>query len=410
MKIKQISMKNFANFHEFTCNLSQGVNYCIGSNGSGKSTTGIISVWCCLQGIAERGTEVLKGKRSMWVGKYGNDAEVTIILTDPDGVEYTVNRKILENKLEITASDGRKLDQKWVDSFWNQMMLSPVAFSRLSPKEQAAYMGIDTAEYDQKISELKDEAKIHRAMIKGFGEIEIPDKVEPVDVSELSREKDEIVKFNQEQRDKATALAAKSDEIKRLDAHIAELQEKLQLAMVSRENRVGECAKLPQPQEMLPTDTIDQKISEASEVNAKAIAYQQAVEKQAQKEKKEQELSENKSLQDAEVAKKVAYMQELDLPFSNLSIDDNGGLMMDGRPIQTPHFSTGELIKICTMLLMSQNKDENGLRYVYLENFDLLDDTKSKELLDWMMEENIQVLCERVVSNQPEVLILQDKI
>lgn len=408
MKIKSIYMKNFANFHEFTCNLSQGINYCIGSNGSGKSTTGITAIWSCLKGIAERGTDVMKGRRSMWVGRYGADAEIEIVLTDPEGIEYTVNRKISENKLEITSSDGRRLSQEWINGFWNEMMLSPVAFSRISPRDQAKYLGIDTSEFDKKISELKEEAKIHRAMIKAFGEIEIPEKVEAVDIAELSAKKDAIVKFNQEQSEIRRQFNEMGSKKVGIEMEIARLKAELERKELDLKDLIDKMNAHPIPKSPLFTDEIDQKISEASEVNAKAIAYQQAVEKQMQKEKKEQELSDNKSMQDAEVAKKVAYMQELDLPFSNLSIDDNGGLMMYGRPIQTPHFSTGELIKICTMLLMSQNKDENGLRYVYLENFDLLDDTKSKELLDWMMEENIQVLCERVVSNQPEVLILQD--
>lgn len=406
MKVKQISMKNFANFGEFTCNLGNGVSYICGGNGAGKSTVGIVAIWACLCGIAERGTEVLKGKRSMWVGKYGNDAEVTIILTDPDGIEYTVNRKISENKLEITASDGRKLTQEWINGFWNQMMLSPVAFSRLSPKEQAKYLGIDTSEFDQKISELKDEASYLRRDIKSFGEIEIPERFEPVDVSQLSKEKDEIIRFNQEQDRIGRGRLELDGRIQSLKQQREELTKRLSEISDSIGLLTNDLMATPIPQEHISTEEIDQKISEASLVNARAVVYEQAIKRQAQKEKKEQELSENKSLQDAEVAKKVAYMRELDLPFSNLSIDESGGLMMDGRPIQTPHFSTGELIKICTMLLMSQNKD--GLRYVYLENFDLLDDTKSKELLDWMMEENIQVLCEKVVSGQPEVLILQD--
>ncbi|HQN00754.1 MAG TPA: hypothetical protein PLL36_06745, partial [Candidatus Hydrogenedentes bacterium] len=127
MKVKSIYMKNFANVKEFSANIGPGINYILGANGSSKSTTGITAIWCCLQGIAEKninGTEVLKGKRGMWVGRYDTDAEVEIVLIDLDGVEYTVNRKILENRLEITSSDGRKLDQAFLNSFWNSMMLS----------------------------------------------------------------------------------------------------------------------------------------------------------------------------------------------------------------------------------------------------------------------------------------------
>jgi len=288
------------------------------------------------------------------------------------------------------------------------MMLSPVAFSRLSPKEQATMLGIDTTEFDNRIAELKEEASFVRREIKNFGEIEIPEKVEGINIFDLIQERVKIVDFNQEQ-DRLNRMRTEAngkidfwvDRVARLRAELMEAED-----MVNEKKK--EYNAIPEPQEMLPTMEIDQKISAASETNAKAIAYEQAVKKQEEKAIKENDLADNIERQKAEIEKKTAYMQGLDLPFVNLTIDDNGGLMMDGRPIQTPHFSTGELIKICTMLIMSQNKDESGLRYVYLENFDLLDDTKSKELLDWMMGEDLQVLCERVVSNQPEVLILQD--
>lgn len=404
MKLKSIHVKNLGNVQEFSANISGGINYIVACNGGNKTTIGITSVWACLQGVAERGTQVLKGKRSMWVGRFGTDAEIEIVLTDPEGIEYVVNRKISENRLEITASDGRKLDQKWIDSFWNAMMLSPIAFSRLTPKEQAQCMGIDTSEFDRKVEELKAEAQGIRAIVKNFGEIELPEKIDPVDVAELSREKDRIVAFNQAQDSFERERAKYVSDIFEADRQIGALREKIAEIEKDKERAQVVLAVTPIPRQKMLADEVDQKISEAAEVNAKAIVYEQVLKKRQEKAAKELELVDNKALQDAEIAKKINYMQALDLPFTNLAIDDVGGLMMDGRPIQEPYFSAGERIKICTMLLASRAPD---WKYVFLEQFDLLDDVKSKEVLDWLLNNDFQVLAERV-GNQKEVVILQD--
>jgi hypothetical protein len=404
MKIKSINLENFANIQEFTANLGSGVNFITASNGRGKTTVGITAVWACLKGIAERG-DVLKGKRSVWVGKYGNDAEITIILTDPDGVDYTVNRKISENKLEITRADGKKLDQTWLNTFWNDLMLSPIAFSRLSAKEQAVHLGIDTSDFDEEITTLKEDASFLRRTIKDFGEVEVPEKVESVDVAELSKEKDALIRWNQEQ-DRTERVKAE------ISAKINFWKEKREeYARLEREatdkisELVDELSHAPVVMSRLATTEIDQKISAASEINARAIAYENALKRREEKSAKELELAENITSQKYVESQKVAYMQSLDLPFSNLTIDENGGLQMDGRPLKAPEFSKGELIKITTMLLSSRNPDWN---YVFLEEFDLLDSQKSKEVLDWLSEKDFQVLAEKVVDEQENVIILQD--
>lgn len=386
-------MKNFANFSEITCNISPDVTYLVGQNGSGKSTLGITAIWACLRGIAEKGN-VLKGKRFNWIGPASNEAEVSIVLRDDKG-EYKISRKITKDSqsLEITSPTGEKLDQKFIDEFWNDLMLSPIAFSKLTPKEQAKHLGIDTSEFDTKIAELKEEATFIRREVKNFGEIEVPEKVEPVDVSELNQEKNRIIQFNQEQdllrrqyNEISGKIGSAQEQIERKRKEIEALEQAIKDLEMSAE-------QLPNPQHPIETDGIDQKISEASSINAKAAAYKAACEKEEQKALKEQGLSENLEQQKAQVEAKIRYCQELDLPFSNLSIDDDGSLLMDGRPISPPHFSTGELIKICCTLLSSRSPQ---WKYVFLEQFDLLDEQKAEEVLSWLSEHGFQVVVEKV--------------
>ena len=408
-KIKSIYVKNFANVREFSANIGPGVNYIIAMNGGNKSTLGTTSIIACMKGIAERG-DVLKGDRRLFIGAYDDKAVISIVIKDAD-CEYTVTRKISEkgNELEIVSSDGRKLDQAWLNSFFSSIMLNPMGFTRLSPKEQAITLGIDVSEYDKEIQEIKEEASFLRREVKNFGEIEIPEKVEAVDVSELNREKNDMIAFNKVQSDRAMAIIQKEEHVRLAENEVERLTQQLQVAQVALDNRKRELRELPEPCKGYDTTEIDQKISEASDSNSKAFAYQAAMKKQLEKDAKQAHLELTLELQHAAEERRVAYMKTLDLPFDNLTINDDGGLLMNGRPLMEPYFSTGERIKYATMLLSSRQKP-GGLSYVYLENFDLLDEKNGGDVLDFLLNLDFQVLCERVSRKSGEnILILSDE-
>lgn len=193
MKVKSAHYENFAGFREFNVNFSDSVTFLCGPNGSGKSTAAKTGFFFGLEGIAEKGTH-FKGRGS-FVGQWGDEAKTVIKLRDDKGT-YTVTRAMNEHKqtqFSVIADDGRKLDQKWLDGLFKSLMISPMDFAMLKPKEQAMELGIDTSEFDEKMKELKLDAQGIRAIIKDFGEIIIPDRVERVDVSKLNRQKNEAV-------------------------------------------------------------------------------------------------------------------------------------------------------------------------------------------------------------------------
>ena len=403
MKIKSIHINNFAGISEFSSNLGPGVNYIVAGNGQGKSSVGISAIWSCLKGIAERG-DAMKGKRLMFVGNNDDEAEITLVLTDGED-QYKIRREIAANKLEITSTTGKKLDQSWLNSFFSEMMLSPIAFSRLTPKEQAAWLGIDTSQWDEKIAELKQEHTLINRELSAFGEVEIPEKVELADISQLIRQKNEAVAFNEVQKERERMIRDKAAHIESADRQVQHLMQELQIAQVALENRKKELAQLPEPEPLIDTNKFDSVIAEIDQQNSLARKYEEAVEKSRQKEAKAQELQQNKADQKAQMELKTTYMQSLNLPAPNLTIDDNGGLMFDGRPIATPHLSHSELIKVCVQLIAPKNEN---FKYVFLEDFDVFDDKKAKETLDWLLERGYQVLAEKVNKKGGDLIILQD--
>lgn len=408
MKVKSVSLKNFGPFDEISVNFDPNLTYLVGHNGSGKTTVGQTGIWATIQGVSERGSDCIKGKRATWIKK-GGKSENKVVLVDADGNEYTIERTIKEDSQEVSirTGSGVVLDKKWLDEFWDSNMLSPIAFSKLTPKEQAKHLGIDTSEFDTKIAELKEEATFLRREVKNFGEIEVPEKVEPVDVSELNQEKNRIIQFNQEQERLRRVYDEISGRIGNAQEQIERKRKEIEALEQAIKDLEMSAEQLPNPQSPIDTAGIDLKISEASSKNALAAAYQSALEKEEQKALKEQELSENLEQQKSQVEAKIRYCQELDLPFSNLSIDEEGSLLMDGRPITSPHFSTGELIKICTLLISSRSPE---WKYVFLSEFDVVDDGKAQEILEWLSERGFQVVVEKVrhQDNGENIIILSD--
>lgn len=405
-KIKSVKLKNFSGFSEFQANINPGVTYLVGKNGAGKTTVGVTAIFFILKGIAERG-EALKGERFRFIGPYGNSASGELVLKD-DQCEYVISRKITKsgNSLEIKSSDGRSLGQDWIDSFWSEFFVSPLAFSKLSGKEQAETIGVDVSEFNKKEAEIKEEAKFLRKQIKDFGEIEIPDEVpESIVVSELLVERDKIIAFNDKQdeierqrREVEDLIGVKKREMSDIAKRLEQLKKEVEDLLEPK------LEAMPFPEEKLLTTDIDDKIRNAEQTNKLAANIEVLKEKQRQKDAKTEELKAVLAKQSKNEEDRVKYLQDRDLPFSNLTIDDDGGLLLGGRPIQRPHFSTGELIKICSAIIASQNPE---MKYIFIEDFDLLDYEKASEVLEFLTKKGFQVVCEKVARNK-EMLVLSD--
>jgi hypothetical protein len=346
-----------------------------------------------LEGIAEKGTHY-KGRGS-FVGQWGDEAKTVIKLKDDKGT-YTVTRAMNEHKqtqFSVIADDGRALDQKWLDGLFKSLMISPMDFAMLKPKEQAKELGIDTSEFDEKISAKKQEFTFINRELSSFGEIVIPPFCERVDISELNRQKNEAIAFNQEQEAKKRALEAKKAQCDELDRQIEDLQRRLLASKLAKEDRLQELAQLPFPESTKDTSGFDQVMAELDAQNQEAYAYEQAIEKSRQKEAKAEELAQNKLAQKQLQEEKTAYLQTLDLPFNTMTIDDDGGLLMDGTPLCEPYKSSGELWAIIPRIIAKLNPE---FRYLFIQGWNMMDKKKQANLVKDLLELGFQ-LCIEVV-------------
>lgn len=460
MKIKQIMLKNFANVNQIEINLSDSVTYLIGENGAGKTTIGLNSVWFVLEGLALKGQNVLHGERFRFIGEYGPTATGQLILHDEvEKIDITITRKLLKNKteLKITASDGRQLHENFIDEIFNIFSINPVGFAKLTPQEQALAMGIDTSKFDalKKIAydartDLGRDVKRLSGAVEEFGAVE---KVEPVDLKKLLDAKSKIdaenakavdsaraerdaavqeaIKYNTAQDLKQSKIKDATAEVIRVETKIEELLKKIKEMQDSvsellkiKKQRIAECDALPIPDEKKPTDipikmpdeivsTTDlvQQIESAEATNQKAARYQQKIEAQKKLNAAESLHLAKQAEMDKIEADRIAYIKACNLPFSNITIDDTGGVLINDRPFNETYFSKGEILRIGIKLAAAANPK---LKYVFVPDSQSIDEKNREKLFVELVEAGFQVVAEYVDTEKQKdhgsILLKESKI
>lgn len=462
MKIREISLQNFAKYDQVSVSFDDKITYLVGKNGSGKSTLGITAIWFMFQGIAEKasgGNNPLIGERFRFIGNNAATAKGEMTLYDEvKGFEVKVFRKLTKtgSDLSFQGPEGMVLDQKWLTDLFNIFLIAPKRFQELSPKEQARAIGIDTSKFDADLAELKKKFTEINAVFRSYGTLEPVEKAERVDITALqSKKNDGLYNYNLRRKEISDGLnqqylanKAKNEQArnewfehcKKVDADILAFNN-LQLANQKRYNdalqalttlvtlgydgqeavrwvdllkqdvkefttanygteptyipEIPEQANLNDINEDIKvfTANIDQEIQDANNANLKAVQYEEYLHKVAARNAKEKELSDNKAAQDKIESDRIAYIKAFDFPFNNLSVGDDGELLLSGKPIKEPYFSTGELLKMIPILISTRNPE---FKYVFLQDFNLLDDGKQAEITEYLTGKGFQLVIEYV--------------
>lgn len=369
-----------------------------------------------------------------------------------------------------------ELNQDWLNRLFNEFLIAPKRFLELSSKEQAIKLGIDTATFDNDIKELKSEYTLINRDIKNFGVIEEVAKVEAVDISQLLAGKTSLLnervearkaiadKLNELYKDNVASnkklridweeekrvvdvdtiefnkscdeLVLKIDECaaakNTLSRHgynedglrywVSTLEVGIKPKKVAHELYAAEPEyKTERPDDIELTDfdletnsliaEIDIQIQNANTTNQNALLYSQYVAASEKKAAKELELKANEEKQLDKLDLRLKYIKAFNLPFGNLSIDDDGNLLKEGRPIKEPHFSSGELLKMVPILISTVNPE---LKYVFLQDFNLMDEDKQAEIIDYLTGKGFQLVIELVgrkaISDKNCIILRQCKV
>lgn len=402
---------------------------------------------------------------------------VTLVEENGNSIDVVRNITASGQTLEFKGSKKDvELNQKWLNNLFNEFLIAPKRFLELTSKEQAIRLGIDTSTFDAEIKALKTKYTEINAVYRSFGEITEVQKVDKVEVSELIAKKeaaqkeratarqvitsalnnkyldnievnkvskkewedskaviDESVRIGNENEDKkllqynecvgANSIllhhGCESKEVANFLAKLkAFLQDKRKATDLYAPEPIYRDPK-PDDKELVSFDeetttlvsTIDKEIQDANDTNQKALLYTQFVDNNTKKTAKEAELKANMLLQKEKEAERLNYIKAFNLPFGNLSIDDDGQLLKEGRPIKEPHFSTGELLKMVPVLISTINPE---LKYVFLQDFNLMDEDKQLDTIEYLTGLGYQLVIEYVgkeaISDKNCIILKECKI
>lgn len=430
MKIEFLSLENFAEYTKVEVNFDDKITYLIGKNGSGKSTLGLNGVWFIFQGIAEKssgGNNPLIGERFRFIGPNGASAKGKMILHDEEkDVKIIVSRKMTKygTELSFEGPEGMELNQQWLNDLFNIFLIAPKKFMALSPKEQARALGINTDELDDRLIDLKQEYSSINAVFKAFGNIVELEEVLPVDFGELSKEKDAISQHNKEidaqhknieekkfTIDSMQAINAGCDnEIDKLKAQLREIELKKEENLIAMEIKIKALEGTPVPNEYKSFDDVQARIDNATDTNKKAAAYAEFVRTSNAKAARKKDLDQNKEKQEKVESDRIEYIKTFKFPFSNITVNDDGEILLGGKPINDTYFSTGEYLKIVPILIATTKPE---MKYVFLQDFNLLDEEKQKDIQDYLLAKGFQLVIEMVGKEKltdKNCILLRDNI
>ena len=409
MKIKDVMYKNFANISEISVSFDENITYLIGTNGAGKTTVGLNGIWFIIKGLAQKGDGLI-AERFRFIGPGGKSAQGTLTIQDYDKeIEIKITRKLLKNKteLKIEASDGRQLDQAWLDSIFNSFLIDPMGFSRLSGKDQALAFGADTDQFDRKKKELEVERRdIGRDVKRLQGVIDTagdPEKVETVDVAGLMTELTKRQNANEKNRDERSFLDDKmvdlkghrdglrsiEDQLQKTQKAVAEKKEVIKQAKMELEALSNDIVKLKDADEQ----EIKDQIENATKINLKAADYDQFRKNEMALEDTKLDYEGKNDMLNVVAADRVNYLKSLNLPWPNISITDEGEFRLNDKPFCSPYFSTGEILKFGARI---GSKLKDGLKYVYFPCSNNLDEKNREATFKTLIKDGFQIVAEYV--------------
>lgn len=409
MKIKTLKLKNFGRFTDFECEFDGSVTRLVGVNGSGKTSVGLTGIWAALKGIAERGSGVI-GERFRFIGPNRKSADIELTLLDEaKKVEIVVTNHLTEasNNITFKAPDGYPIDQTWLNGLLSVAFMSAKNFCSLSGKEQSILLGIDVSDIDAEIQKIKQEYTLLNRDLKTIGSVVEVAPVQKGNISELLKQKSEIDQFNVEQNERAAEITEKQNDLGDLRAEKIDLVERLRKLDEVIGAETDNLEALPKPEPLKSTTELMDAIHGTEETNRQAEAYRQYVDKKARSEAKSDEIQANRKALEIAAQKRIDRIAEHKFGFDGLSVDENGGLLLIGRPIKEPYFSKGEQELIVARLHASINPD---LKVRFIDDFEVLDEDNQQKVVDELLASGFQVIVAVVgdKSDKENVVLLRE--
>jgi len=377
-----------------------------GNNGHGKTSL-LDSLWYCLAGKKAFPSKLVRD----------GEEEALVQIETEDLIIRRVETAEGRGSLVVTSRDGKRLPrpQAILDKLLGSLTFDPMAFMRLSEKEQARQVrevvGLDTTVLEKRREVLYDSRTVEgREVIRLTGYIDtLVDTIglpaDEISISGLMSSLKEMTEKNE-----AAAGAQTDNDVicSRMDTgreHIVRLERQLvearELMGKLEEERLVSVVALDNNQPVDTTD-LEGQITDAEETNKLVRANHEitraTVEKKAAEERVV-EISQNIGSIDAEIK---ALLEAAIFPVEGLAFGDD---MLTYNGIPFKQASSAEHLRISTAMGLALTPD---LRLMLVREGSLLDDTGLALLAKLAKEMDGQILLEKVGKDKVCSVIIED--
>lgn len=399
MKIIKLEASNVKRLKAVEINPDGTLQVVAGRNAQGKSSV-LDSIWLALGG----------GKAGKETSRPIRDGEEKASVTLNLG-ELIVTRTWSGSgtKLQVTSADGAafKSPQGMLDALVGQLSFDPLAFTRLSAREQRDSL-LDLVDLDVDLDALdadRQQAYDQRTQvgrdIKAIGDVVVDDSL-PAEEQSAG----ELISKIREEQDVEAALQQKKDDRADLSRRIEETSqqiEKLQGILHSMAEQAETLDSILETHRR-PADIseLEKKLSNVEDINAAIRANNDA---KARKDKQDQlrarytEYTEQIEELDQQKADALA---KAEFPVEGLAFDEHG-VTYQGVPFAQA--SSAEQIKVSLGMGMALNPK---LRVLVIKDGSLLDDEAMAAIREHVAEHDFQLWIERVGNSDEGAVIIED--
>lgn len=428
-KLEQVNISNFKSISNIEIILSGESRRFVGVNGAGKSSV-IDGIVMGLSGEVSRSNgKKLKKKdydQLLPEGKTSGDISIKLIETETSKI-VLMERKITKNGeklLTLKYEDGSPVPPSLIENLISDFSINPYNFINLSPQDQAKMVGVDTSEFDKKIKEAKAElsdVRKEKLRLMRIIPTDAPEQVERIEPSTILEKISEIEAHNKRVDDarayisgRESIVAKNNDrigeniqEVNRLLKQIEELKranlelEKENNKELENINSLRERAKDKNLDSYKDKNILIEQLKNIEDNNRKAEVYKGYLKELKELEDSEQEYNKI-SQRIAEIeSQKIDYLQSQSFP-KEVSIDDDGGLLINGREIDEISFNHAKVLEIILALL---KKDNSQLKTIFIKDGSLYD----PETLERLEAMGYQLLIEIVKTEIPKDRVIYIK-